>query len=324
MDEEKKQEKEETTPLIHTFQSDANKFIKEKNISLADIALKEKIKYKDGFRDLGVKKNKTAYFVIPLIFIALVLAATVGYNKFLKNRSAQEKKETDLSDIRAGLPTGQAGAKPFIFSDETKSFEIGKGRILAKYIKDGLSKKYKKNGFIYALFTRDKKPIATDDFFNSLKISANNEFLKSLEKEFNINIHTDGEGKNNLIIVFKTNSFKTAYRAMLNLEKTILNNLSSILPEQIEKATQEVGLPVSPSSTELFLPSLDPASNKERDFTPEGFTDKIINNIDARVLENNGETILIYGFFSEKYLIITNSEEAFKKSLERLKISLNP
>ena len=48
------------------------------------------------------------------------------------------------------------------------------------------------------------------------------------------------------------------------------------------------------------------------------FVDKYIQNHDARVLENNGETKLMYSFADRKYLIITNNEEAlaeiFKKS----------
>jgi len=301
MDEEKKQE--ETTPLIHTFQSDANKYIKEKNISLMDIALKEKIKYKSG----EIKKNKAIYFVLPAVLLVLILTATVGYNKFLRNRTAQEKKETY--------------AKPFIFSDETKVFEIDKGENLAKSIKDALSKKYKKNGFIYAVFMKNKKQIETEEFFNFLKISVNSELIKSLEKKFNINIYTNSEGKNNLILVFKTKKIKTTYREMFDLEKNILNDLSAILPEHAKEtsapAVKSTSTPKTASSTEPFLNFSSNNYNK-----PRGFTDKTINNIDSRFLEDESGTVLIYGFFIERYLIIASSEETFKKSLERVKISL--
>lgn len=314
MDEEKKQ-KENITPLIHTFQSDANKYIKEKNISLADIALKEKVKYKT---DGEIKKNKTAYFAVPLILIALILASTVAYNKLLKNRVTAEKKETY--------------SRPFIFSDETRIFEIPVSPVskketenLAKSIKDGLSKKYKKNGFIYAVFTKDKKQIETDEFFNFLKISDNPELLKSLEKKFNINIYTDSEGKNNLILVFKTKVFKTTYRAMFDLEKTLLTNLSAIVPEHAKKTppiSYEATSTIKATSTSKETSSTETFLNFNSDKS-QVFTDETINNIDVRVLEKDKEIVLIYGFFSEKYLIIASSKESFKKSLERLKISLN-
>ena len=56
----------------------------------------------------------------------------------------------------------------------------------------------------------------------------------------------------------------------------------------------------------------------QSDFMGEDvFVDKYVQNHDARVLENNGETKLIYSFADRKYLIITNNEEAltdiFKK-----------
>lgn len=308
MDEEKKRE-EGATPLIHTFQSDANKYIKEKNISLTDIALKEKVKHKSG----EIKKNKTAYFIIPLILIALIFTATVGYNKFLKNRHAQEKKETYT--------------KPFIFSDEVRLFEMlnsetdgNEGKNLAKSVKNALSQKYKKNSFVYAIFTQDKKQIETEEFFNFLKISANPEFIKSLEKEFNINIYTNSEGKNNLILVFKTKSFKKSYRGMFDLEKNILSDLSAVLPERAKETPAPAKEATStPKTASLAEPFLNFAPNNFN--APQGFTDKTINNINARVLKDESGTALIYGFFGEKYLIITNSEETFKKGLERIKIS---
>lgn len=315
---EEDQEKN-SNPSIHTFQSDTNKYIKEKNISLADITLKEKIKYKKEN-----KKNKTAYFVIPIVLIALILALTTGYVKFLKNKTPKNIKKSSVN------------TESFIFSEETKNFEISYDpetgdikEIFIKSIKNALSQNYKKNSFIKAVFIINKKIIETKEFFNpefsGLKILANPDFLKSLENNFNINIRVNNEGENSLVLVFKINSFTKTYREMFNLEKTILSGLSPILPEYLkETATTTQNTTTTPYTTiNLKEKITDKSSINSKIDEPDIFIDKIINNLDTRVLEKNNRTILIYGFFREKYLIITASEEAFKKSIERLKISLN-
>ncbi len=53
--------------------------------------------------------------------------------------------------------------------------------------------------------------------------------------------------------------------------------------------------------------------------TPKNFSSKIVNNIDVRITQDNTQqTILAYGFFSNKYLIITTKDSAIPDIIAKL------
>lgn len=66
----------------------------------------------------------------------------------------------------------------------------------------------------------------------------------------------------------------------------------------------------------LVLRNILPQNGLQRKF--EQFQDTIIENQDARFLQNDaGEIILVYGFFNRKILILTSSFEAMKQVIDR-------
>lgn len=309
MDEQNNQnteiKKQKQSALLHTFRDDANKYIKDKKISLMDIVKAEGFKRNKKIKSNGIKN------LLIFLFAALILAgaAYTGYryyDKFFnKPREVIEKEE---------IP------RPFIFSDEIKPVYLSNSENLSDKIKEIYAGDYKNGNFIYFPIIKNKKPISSREFLNELKIKASGDFLESIENEFVFNILIDKDKNSDLTLAFKIKNYEEAFSSLFQWEKTILSDLITVLPV---KTTGNINLSGNSTSTALVSASSSNAIILNQNSSLP-FYDKIIDNIDTRIVKSslNGKTIFIYGFFGEKFLIISTSENAFKNAVNRLKISL--
>ena len=171
---------------------------------------------------------------------------------------------------------------------------------LASKITEKFQNQYSYNSFTYLPLFKNGTALDAENFFKTLDIFPPADFLKSLDKNFLLAVYTDNNRFNNLIFAFKVNFYERAYSAIFEWEDEILKDLIPILPEELQ------------AKKVVF-------ENNAGDFY-----DKIISNIDARIMEtNDGKPLIVYAFFARKFLIITTSEKAFKTAVDRLKISLS-
>ena len=127
------------------------------------------------------------------------------------------------------------------------------------------------------------------DFFANAGIGAPRSLIDSLDGKFMIGVFQSFAGGKYPVLILKTKFYEHAFASMMDWEKNIFDNLKIFFGEE----------GVSPD--------------------PNGFTDKEIKNTDTRILYDiNRNPVLIYAFFSRKYLIITTSEPALKEILRRL------
>lgn len=293
MEEEKKEaennEQKKQTVLTHSLKTDANKFVREKKISLTDIFLKEKTKREA--KSKGKIKKSFAFILLFLILAGISYLSFTLYNKYYKKPERKVEKEENIQ-------------KSLVYSEVMNPIYIDKKepKIL---IKEFLKKNGAKGNFVYAPLIKNKKSVNLNEFLANLEISAPYALLQSLENEFSFGSHAVSEIKNNPVLVLKTKNFNLTYINMVAWEKSILNDLDPIFPNSMDIVDLSAASTTVATSSEKFE-----------------FSDKIINNLDTRVLEKENQTILLYGFFAEKYLIIVNSEETFKNIINRLKISL--
>lgn len=303
MEEKKENKNSETVEikkqsvLTHSLKTDASNFVREKKISLTDIFLKEKMKRK--IKSGGKIKKFFASILFFLILGALSYLSFTLYDKYYKNPERKAEKE---ENIQKSLVYNEV-INP-IYIDE-KNAKIA--------IKEFLEKNGAKGNFVYAPLIKNKKSINFNEFLLNLEIPAPYELVKNLENEFSFGAHSASENQNNPVLILKTKDFNSAYINMLKWEKSILNDLNPIILFDNPIIFIDENL----SAATTITASSSPDTPKITDFY-----DKIINNLDIRVLEKENKTILLYGFFAEKYLIITTSEETFKNIINRLKITL--
>lgn len=305
MEEKKENENSKTgeikkqSVLTHSLKTDASNFVREKKISLTDIFLKEKMKRE--IKSGGKIKKFFTFILFFLILGSLSYLSFTLYDKYYKNPERKVEKEENIQ-------------KSLVYSEVINPVYIDeKDAKIA--VKEFLEKNHSKGNFVYAPLIKNKKSVNFNEFLLNLQISAPYELVKNLENEFSFGAHIVAENQNNPVLILKTKDFNSAYINMLEWEKSILNDLSPII--LFDNST----IPVNNGSFAAATTTITASSSPDTPKITE-FYDKIINNLDVRILEKENKIFLIYGFFTEKYLIITTSEETFKNMINRLKITL--
>lgn len=229
-------------------------------------------------------KFKASFFVwLGIIALLFFITGFLGYKVFFGGKIKNEPQ--------AVIPS------PFIFSDQVKPIHLTDSNFdISGEISEKFKDSYSLNTFTYFPIIRNNGIISSEDFLKGLKINVPPELLKSLDKDLVFIIYADDKDANHIVLGMKLNSYERAFREMFEWENEMLEELQPIIIS---------------AKNDLTLRKSE-------------FIDKVVSNIDARVLEtSDGKPLITYGFFGRKYLLITDSKEALKKSIERLKISLS-
>ncbi len=129
----------------------------------------------------------------------------------------------------------------------------------------------------------------TTEFFKKLETSAPSSLVRAFEPTFMLG--TYGESR---FILLKLSSFENAFPGMLAWEETMATDIGPLF------------------ATNSLLQTITPTSV---------FKDVISKNKDVRVLSSTGTTtepVLLYSFFNNRTLIITDSLETLRALIERL------
>lgn len=133
------------------------------------------------------------------------------------------------------------------------------------------------------------------NFLTHIDAKVSGAFLRSLDDDMNMGVHVfDG---NQPFMIFKTNFYENSFAGMLQWERYMNEDLSPLFGPvvRIEQGT---------TTDTIFGTSI--------------FTDKILKNRDARILQSGGETVLIYSFINKDTLLITTNEGTFEEVLTRI------
>lgn len=297
----------------HTLQSDTNKYIHDKKVSLIDIVLKEKNKIKTEETKSG---NFLKISLILIFILAIVSGFFIAYKKLIYRPKVIIEQEKHL--------------KPFFYHDEITPIQIS-DMPLKESLSQTFEKVYSNGKFIYFPVLENKRSVGFAEFINILKIAMPYELSNTIEENFSLSAYSNSSGENDLVFMLKTKAQSETFAGIVKWENKMPEDLISLLPD---KTKEEILFIQNSFLSENNFSSTTPPDLISAAATPENipvlnsskylFQDKLINNIDTRILRSkNDETIILYGFFAGKYLVITTSEEAFKNTINRLKISLD-
>jgi hypothetical protein len=141
----------------------------------------------------------------------------------------------------------------------------------------------------------DNAPLlSTEGFLAILESHAPASLIRSFDSLFMLGII--GQRPRHTYLLIKLDSFENAFPGMLEWENTLPDDLLPLFSFEQEDA--------SATSTPQIL----------------AFTDATIQNRDVRVLkdQSTGKTVLLYSFFDNSILIITDSEETLQSIVTRL------
>ena len=274
------EEKYDSVKGIRTFEDDIAQYTKEKNFSILDIAAEEAKVHGLSFENPEEEKSLFNFRKIILIFLAVLFVAAGGYFGFVKpllkrssvaDNSIQITQGPILTDQKIEIIASQD--KREVFKRDLKSaLDGGEGGGTLSEIS------------VVKISGERKTSLTKEEFFFMLGVQMPQGLKDYLEKDFML--LSFGGTDNSPVLVFKSKSYTYVFSEMLKWEKSLVNDLKSIFPND-----SLIG--------------------------NDSFADKYIQNHDARIAEKDGEIDLAYAFIDRKYLVIANSQEALSEIFRR-------
>jgi hypothetical protein len=291
--EENKSSSESSVPKIRTFQTDAQHYIKDKNLSPVQMAARS---YTSQQRQGGPIAPPTAPMTWQkkLLFggggvVALLLIG--GGYMFFTTRSTPPPPQN----------TGPHIPAPLVFAETQIVLEVKQGdaNALQKQIIVEREKSRGTGSLEYLpilVIASNAKPVLASPtaLVNLLGWDAPDSFVEQIKSPANMFIYF-GPQDHDMVFVFTINNFERALASLFGWEKSLPRTLKSYL---LNAPDDLVSHPV--------------------------FEDEIIKNHNARILKTgDNRTILGYAIFNKKYVIIATSRDALATVLGRF-VALPP
>ncbi len=145
------------------------------------------------------------------------------------------------------------------------------------------------------------RPISITELLGIIAPKAPPEILRTLSGKYIIGLHSFDE--NQPFLLMQVDSYETAYAGMLAWEDTMRSDLAPFFNR-------------NPSPT---TPGQAPVASSTPQFLQTGFVDKVVENRDTRVIQNdNGDILLLWTFLGRNAVLITTNEYTLREVLSRL------
>jgi hypothetical protein len=283
-------EPKEEKPLkqIRTFQGDIAEALKHESQSVVSIVEREHAKREEAGKDSAYTDNPSPdhshlWRTALLILGTVILLGIGGYGGWYAYTEYQTK---------TALPTVYVPANQLL--TPTTSFDLNVTSLDRAGLLSAILTSAEKNlasGGIEAVEVREGDGqsatlTTTEHFFvRYLETQAPASLIRAFDPLFYLGFlgPNSGESTNHPFILVKLDSFENAFPGMLLWESTMGKDL---LP--------------------LISPTADPSN-------PNKFQDITIQNKDARILkDSSGSTVLLYSFYDNNFLIITDNETSLR------------
>lgn len=271
-----------------TFKTDSDQVVTKENLSLADIAIKERQKEISHPKTTGsnTRINKT----ITIATILFLLVATVGVVYFAL-RLSDKLKKTELV-ITQSIVFAEEHIK-LKLTDDLEPDQIH------NRLSEAVHQDLPQGSISHIYLTQEKLNPESEEYEESLVSPAEMFDLLALNLPTGFNYfltdqymlgayHSD---ENLPFLILKTTSFENTLNTLLKNETLIVSSILSIL---------------DPKSDSLLTAQ---------------FADKIIQNVDARIAldATSGQIIGLYAFFDQNTVIFGQNEKVLSSILERLR-----
>ncbi|MDE2071525.1 MAG: hypothetical protein KGI70_02205 [Patescibacteria group bacterium] len=146
---------------------------------------------------------------------------------------------------------------------------------------------------------------------NLLAPSIPQELVRTIDPHYYLlGVHSFDQ--NQAFLIVRTDNYETAYAAMLAWEHTIQVDLSPLFTR-----TPSPHLGSTASTTQ--------AATSSAQILPTGFSDRVVENHDARVIQNSsGDILLLWTFLDRNTLTITTNEYTLREIIARAQAPVIP
>ncbi|HVY73069.1 MAG TPA: hypothetical protein VG984_03425 [Candidatus Paceibacterota bacterium] len=228
----------------------------------------------------------------------------------------------------APLPTQVTGETPYISTDGIIVVTVPQNTSATSLMQQLTQAKNAVSlslGLVAQLYIQ-KTPTTTDalptyetaqDLLGTLAPSLPGTFLRNIAPVYVLGVHTFGI--NQPLLLLKVDSYEQAYAGMLAWETTMHKDLSPLF--DYTPAPKIKPVPTGPVSTTTAATSTSSTTPVQTIpvFVPTNFTDKVVVNHDARILQNADGTIyFLWTFLDRNTLLITTNEDTVRAVITRL------
>ncbi len=317
---------------LRTYELDIAETLKKKKASVATIAIAENVKKNDeqkqGVRTMPVIENKKnvggLLFFIKLCLILLLISGG-GYALYIFAWPNIQK-----NIITNPVYTETPSQKFVSIIPRAQQIVINSSNIsgIRTEIKNAIDAQNKKNGLYELVFTQNSTTtvyrMPVRNFLLGAGITIPDNLSRVLTPEYFIGFQSETSHKP--IIILKNNFFQSAYASMIIWEKTMYTDLGIFFEDTI--ITPNYAAPIISTSTPVLTTSSSTAQatstqasstlittkltqeqNQNLFKLPPKFKDRVLQNLDIRVLERDGETpILMYTFIDDATIAIFKDE----------------
>ena len=301
---------------IQTYQSDIEKVIEQKKVSVVSVAAAEAERRAvcdcaRGGRSPHTRGRTFGSLLAPerlwvrtamILGGVFLLTAAAGVLYFVLTR------DTSV------LVEGQLQA-PFIFVDDTQIIEVRRGDSRAAVVQKLETARKSASlalGSVARLYpatpTQDKEAPQLLTATELLGVMASNmpeELARALQPAYLLGVHVFDE--NQPFLILRVDSYGQGFSGMLAWERVMQNDLEPLFTRRVAAhvKTQQA------SSTATSTLSEQPIQTQ--------FVDKIVENRDARVIQNGyGDILLLWTFLSRNTILITTNEYTMREVISRL------
>ncbi len=142
------------------------------------------------------------------------------------------------------------------------------------------------------------------ELIEALRLPAPSLLLRAIEPESTVGVYA-GETETRPFFLFKVDSYDRSFAGMLEWERTMERDLALFYPAYPE-ATEPTGTSTPPAAPFRL-----------------SFVDEIESNRDVRVLKDaENRTLMLYGYYDKRILILARDEQAFTELVTRLSSTL--
>ncbi len=287
-------------PALHTYKTDIERAVRGKTISAGDIAAASR----RGTAPSEEKAPGTPAVSKRALEIGggiLLLAAAAGLIAW------------SLLSRTAPIAAPAAPASTFITTDETVPVAVAPDESRTELMQDLEAKSQGVTlalGLIARLYPEASAgaaggapaALSTQQLLALLAPNAPDELARALSPEYLLGVHSFGG--NQPFLIFKTDTYSQAFAGMLAWETSMQDDLAPFFTRTPSPRIPEQGTTTPAVSPQLLG-------------TP--FVDRVIENHNARVIENSsGDILLLWTFINQETLVITTNEYTLREIISRL------
>jgi len=326
------EEKPFKASTVHTFKDDMQSEASKGNFSIGKIMMANSKKAHDGSNsstNLGEKKSHAA----PIITLIIICVLIVGAFSYVGLKSAKTPEEIAALNNPTQIVSGG-----ILYSEQSLQIDLtNKNRTgLYNELNTEISTakipvgKIKSIVFTYQAGS-STLPILASDFMKIVGASAPDILLRNIKDQYVFGYYS--YNSNEPFIILRAANYDSVFAGMLEWEKSIYADLGDLIQKKesltIEPASNESAVGTTTEATTTASPTTASSTKPSPSITPTAtvikteydtpFVDRVISNIDTRVLYRpNGNIALFYTFFNKDTVIIAVSEQSLREIIYRL------